>query len=206
MVTPAIVPRIWGGETAVILGSGPSLCQEDVDTCRGHAKVIAVKDAIQIAPWADALYGAGADQVRWWQRHGDTTLTTFPGLRYTLDPKAARWATVLRNTGETGLETDPSGLRTGKNSCYQAVNLAVHLGSTRILLLGVDMGHSPHGQKYFFGDRPPDQQVPSPWHAMLLLWDTIVAPLVALGVRVINCSRETALTCFLRQPLCEALG
>jgi hypothetical protein len=202
-VTVATVPRLWPGETVVILASGPSLCADDVDYCRGHAKVIAVKDAVQLAPWADVLYGCGADASRWWQHHGDT-LKAFGGLRYTLDPQAAKWATVLQHTGESGLETNPAALRTGKNSTYQAINLAVHLGAIRILLLGLDLAASPHGTKYFFGNRPAGQQRASPFDACLALFATLVAPLKALGVTVINCSRQTALTCFPRQPIQQA--
>ncbi len=203
MVTPPRVPRIWGGETAVILASGPSLCQEDVDACQGRARVLAVKDAIRLAPTADGLYGCDAS---FWARHEG--FPTFTGFKYSIDPRAGRWPAVivLRNTGESGLERDPSGLRTGRNSTYQAVNLAVHLGASRVLLLGLDMGHSPCGPKYFFGHRPSDQQVQSPWASMLLLWPTLVAPLLALGIAIVNCSRVTAVTCFPRQSLREALA
>lgn len=201
----ATVPRLWPDATAIVLASGPSLCAEDVDWCRGRAKVIAVKDAIRLAPWADVLYGCGADASRWWQHHGDS-LADYAGLRFTLDPAAAKWATVLQNAGESGLERNPTALRTGKNSSYQAINLAVHLGAVRILLLGLDMSQSPHGQKYFFGDRPHPMQRPSPFDACLALFQTIVAPLAALGVTVINCSRQTALTCFPRMSLQAALA
>ncbi len=203
MVTAPIVPRIWGGATVVLLASGPSLTPEDVASCRGRATVLAVKDAIRLAPWADGLYGCDAS---FWHRHQG--FPTFAGLKYSIDPNAARWpgVTILRNTGERGLELDPTGLRTGRNSSYQALNLAVHLGASRILLLGLDMGHSPCSPKYFFGDRPSDQQQASPWASMLELWPTLVAPLAALGVEVINCSRVSAVTAFPRLALHEALA
>lgn len=204
-MTVATVPPLWPGATAVILASGPSLCAEDVDYCRGRAKVIAVKDAVQLAPWADVLYACGADASRWWQHHGDC-LKDFAGLRYTLDPAAAKWATVLQNGGESGLETNPAALRTGKNSSYQAINLAVHLGAIRILVLGLDLAASPHGHKYFFGNRPAGQQRPSPFDACLALFATLVAPLRALGITVINCSRQSALTCFPRMPVAQAFA
>ena len=190
----ARVPRAWDGETVVILASGPSLTVEDADYCRGKARVIAVKDAIRLTPFADCLYGCDANF--WVGHHG---FPTFSGLKYSIDPVAAAQAGVplLRNTGETGLELDPSGLRTGMNSTYQAVNLAVHLGVRRMLLLGVDMGHSPHSAKYFYGDRPRGQR-PSPFHAFMLKFQTIAGPLQDLGIEVINCSRQTALACFPR--------
>lgn len=201
----ARVDRIWPESTVVCLGSGPSLTAEDVESCRGRAKVIAIKDAIQACPWADVLYGCGRDASRWWQHYGEQ-LATFPGLRYTLDPVAAPWAQVLRETGAHGLELDPSALRHGQNSGYQAINLAVHLGAKRIVLLGYDMGHSPHGVKYFFGNRKRVPQVPSPFASFLLAFETLVAPLAQLGIRVLNASRQTALAMFPRVSLDEALA
>ena len=44
------------------------------------------------------------------------------------------------NTGEEGLELDPTGLRNGQNSAYAAINLAVHMGARTVVLLGVDAG------------------------------------------------------------------
>jgi len=199
----ATVPRDWPDETAVVIGSGPSLTADDVEHCRGRARVIALKDAVQLAPWADVLYACGNDASHWWPRHGPSL--TFAGARYALEPYAVKWgARILRDTGEAGLETAPDGVRTGKNSAYQAVNLAVHYGVTRVLLLGVDMGHSPHSPKYFYGDRK--HQLPSPYGAMLALWPTLIEPLKTLGVELINCSRQTALDCFHRVPINEALS
>jgi hypothetical protein len=199
----ARVDRIWPESTIVCVGSGPSLTADDVASCRGRARVIAVKDAIQACPWADVLYACGLDASNWWGHYGDT-LASFPGLRYTLDPAATKWAQLLRNTGEFGLEPDPSGVRHGQNSGYQAINLAVHLGARRIVLLGYDMGHSPHGQKYFFGNRRHVIQVPSPFAKFIYAFETLVEPLARLGICVLNASRQTALTVFPRVPLEEA--
>jgi hypothetical protein len=196
----ASVPCRWPGDTFVCLGSGPSLTQDDVDACSSRARVIAVKDAIRLAPWADVLYGAGADVGNWWAQHGPC-LEDFAGLRYTLDPKASRWATVLRNTGFVGLETDPSGLRIGKNSGYQAINLAVHLGAKRIVLLGFDM----EGHDHFCGPHPDQRWRPN-YREFSAYFDTLVEPLNALGIRIINASRHTTLDCFERLSLEEALA
>lgn len=198
--TAATVPRAWVGETAVIIAPGPSLTADDVAYCRGKARLIAVKDAIRLVPFADCLYGCDAD---FWVLHKG--FPDFHGLKYSLDPgSAVVGAAILRNTGECGLELEPSGLRTGKNSTYQAINLAVHLGVRRIRLLGVDMGHAPHSPKYFYGDRPSGRR-PSPYHAFILQFQTLVEPLAELDIEVLNCSRVTALTCFPRVPLHEAL-
>ena len=200
---PAIVPKLWPGETVVCIGAGPSLTPEDVAYCRGRVRVIAIKDAIRLAPWADLFYCSGGEVVHtWWKHHGASL--SFDGPRYTLDPKASQYATVLQNTGMTGLETNPTGLRTGKNSGYQSVNLAYHLGAARVVLLGFDM-FADHGRLRWFGEHPYPSTQP-PFAEFLKCWPTIVEPLRAAGVDVVNASRKTALECFRRASLEKALA
>lgn len=199
----ATVPRLWDGETAVCVATGPSLTPADVEACRGRAKVIAIKDAIDLAPFADVLYGCGADSGQWWPRNGDR-LASFLGLRFTLDPVAARWAQVLKVGPETGLSHDPTTICHGRNSGYQALNLAVLLGATRILLLGYDMQPGPRGESHVHGDHPWRAQLP--FDAFLRDFASIVTPLAAAGVQVINCTRRTALTVFPQLTIEEALS
>lgn len=197
----ATVPRLWAGETVVCVASGPSLTQADVDLCRDRAKVIVVNDGYRMAPWAEALY---ACDFQWWRVHQG--VPSFAGLKFSIHPKAARFGVqVLRNTGPDGLETDPSGLRTGSNSGYQAINLAVHLGAARILLLGYDMQRTG-GKSHWFGDHPYGLQSRPALSLFVRHFATLVPPLRALGIPVINCTRETALTCFPRHPLEDALA
>jgi len=195
----ATVPRRYPGGTIACLGTGPSLTQADVDYVRGRATaVIAVNDAVKLAPWAEVLYAA---DTKWWYWHRtDQAVLGFQGLKIALTPSAQRFpgVQVLRNTGDAGLDLRPDCLRAGRNSGYQAINLAVHLGAARIVLLGYDMqgGH-------FFGHHP-DQSGP-PFALCLKRFQTLVKPLAAIGVEIVNCSRRTALTCFPCRPLEEAL-
>jgi hypothetical protein len=191
------VPKLWPGATIVCLGLGPSLTPEDVDACRGRARVIAIKDAVRLAPWADVLYSG---EIRWWRHYGPTL--TFEGLKFAIEKEAAKWATPLRNTGTTGLELDPTGLKTGLNSGYQAINLAVHLGAARIVLLGYDM-KDEGGKRHFFGQHPWPST--SMVNAFRPKFEGLVAPLAQLGIAVVNASRRTALECFPRMAIDEAL-
>lgn len=201
----ARVERLWPDSTIVCLGTGPSLTQADVDACRGRARVIAIKDAIRLAPWADVLYGAGADASKWWQRPDNQPwIQAFGGLKFALDPEVKRMATVLANGPMKGLSLDPTKLALGHHSGYQAVNLAALLGASRILLLGYDLkAHAVKGD-HFFGKHPRGN-TPC-YHLMSLCFDTLIEPLRALGIQVLNCSRDTALSTFPRVPLTEALS
>jgi hypothetical protein len=190
------VARLWPGATVVCIGTGPSLTLADVEACRDRARVIVVNNAYALAPWADVLYAA--DQ-KWWSWHKGAP--DFAGLKYTIHPtRTPSWPGLLalRNTGAQGLELQPDGLRTGYNSGYQAINLAVHLGASRIVLLGYDMSGD-----HFFGSHP-DKTKP-PFAQCLQAFTTLPGPLADAGVEVINCSRQTALTCFPRRPLAEVL-
>jgi hypothetical protein len=197
----AKVPKLWPESTIVCIGGGPSLTPEDVATVQGRAHVIAINDAYKIAPFAEVLYAADA---RWWRHHAG--VPSFKGFKYTLQAEARRWpgVQVLRNTGQSGLERDARGLKTGRNGGYQAINLAVHLGARRVLLLGYDMKSGGKGKSHWFGDHPWGSS--SPYGSFLRCFETIVEPLQQAGVTVINCSRQTALTAFQRMTIDEALA
>lgn len=190
----ASVPRLFPGQTIVCLASGPSLTKADVEFVRGKAPVVCVSDTYRLAPWANVLHSCDA---KWWNWHPQTV--EFQGLKYTLNKRLNRLDVErLKTTGHEGLELDPTGVRTGRNSGYQALNIAVHLGASRVVLLGYDM----HGD-HFFGSHP-DKSRP-PFAIASALWPTIVQPLIDAGVEVINATRNTALVCFRKMSLEEAL-
>lgn len=194
------VPKAWPGDTAAILATGPSLTADDVDYCRGKARVIVVNDAYTLAPWADVLYACDA---KWWKWHEG--VPTFAGAKWSLEHSAwSPYRTLypdvqrLRNTGANGLEHDPTGLRNGRNSGFQAINLAVHYGVTRIVLLGYDMQPSG-GKSHFFGEHPNNQKSPYPMFRRAM--ETLVKPLAKRGIDIVNCSRHSVLTCFRKADL-----
>ncbi len=190
------VPKLWPGSTIVCIGTGPSLTQADVDFCRDKARVIVVNDAYKLAPWADVLYAC--DQ-KWWTWHKG--VPEFAGLKYRLQghPNLFPNVQVLKNMGRIGLCLDPHGVMAGYNSGFQAVGVAVHLGAARIVLLGYDMGQQPKGPSHFFGEHR-DKTRP-PYAACIQAFRSLPAPLQAAGIDIVNCSRQTALGWFRKEPL-----
>lgn len=207
---PPLRPRVerrWPGKTIVCLATGPSLTASDVALVRGLAPVVAVNDAYRLAPWSDALVAADAS---WWHRHQG--VPDFAGEQWSIEHRTwdryrDRWPRVqrLRSTGAEGIETDPTGIRHGRNSGYLALGLAVHYGASRILLLGYDMGHRIGQPAHFFGAHPGAMNQRSPYPLFLSMFASAVAPLKALGIEVINCSRTSQMTCFPRMTLEAAL-
>ena len=188
--------------TFVLIGGGPSLTVEDVEYVRDRARVIVINDGYKLAPWAFALYAADSKWIEW---HDGAP--SFRGHKYSIESQQTTtrpgWA-VLRNTGYVGLDLEPKCLRTGFNGGYQAINLAVHLGAKRIVLLGYDMAPAPNGLGHWFGEHP-DGTV-SPYQQMREAFDTLVEPLAAEGISVVNSTRRTALTAFPCVPLDVALA
>lgn len=196
----AVIPRSWHGELVVCIATGPSLTADDVEYCRGRARVIAINNAYTLAPWADALYGTDA---RWWHWHKGCP--DFAGAKWSMNH--SQWnghkvlypdVQLLRNTGPDGLEHEPTGLKNGRNSGYAAVNLAYLYGATTIVLLGYDM-QRVKGRSHFFGEHPNGQT--SPYAHFRQRFSSLVKPLAKRGITVINCSRNSVLTCFPKAEL-----
>ena len=193
------VERLWPGETVAILASGPSLTQEDADYVRGKARVIAINTSYQMAPWADVLYAA---DEKWWR--WNKGVPEFHGMKYGLTKGSERYGvTVLRRGVDTGLSLNPAVLSAGKNGGYQAINLAVLLGASRILLLGYDMQMGPNGKGHWHPDHPNKSR--ANYQAFLSFFSTLVQPLKDAGVSIVNCTTRTALHAFPKMALREAL-
>lgn len=206
---PEILRR-WPDSTIVCVASGPTLTADDLAQVRGRAPVVAVNDAIRLAPWADVLYSSDRG---WWTFYDG--MPGFLGFKVSIGWKVgdatSLWRrpsiTVLRHTGTEGLEMDPTGLRSGWHSGYAAINLAVHLGARRIVLLGYT-GGSSRGKTHFFGRHPSGLQESSEanYTTFRRVYQTLVAPLAAAGVTVVNATPGTLITAFPCAPIADALA
>lgn len=183
-----------------ILASGPSQCQTDIDAVRGRGKVIAINNQVFAAPWADMLYSCDAS---WW-KHYDVQ---FDGERVSSDVHAKPYvhSVIPREAGD-GMGVH--GVRTGINSGYQAIQIAVWRGAKTIVLLGFDMQHGPNGEHHNHPDHPKhmgnfNRGVPE---TCAKKFPALAKDVAALGVRVVNCTRVTALKCFERMPLATFLA
>ena len=165
---------------------------------------------------ADHLYAA---DYHWWNFHCGDIARDFDGKCWSCDPSKegkrthSNWpkgstpeawgVTVLRClVGTTGLSTDANYVHSGGNSGYQAINLALHLGATRIILLGFDM-HCHSGLSHFFGDHPPNFISNTKYERFIAAYRTIKPE--QYGIEILNCSRETALDMFPRHNLEDVL-
>ncbi len=113
--------------------------------------------------------------------------------------------TSLFLSGQLGMEDDPAKLRHGSNSGYQAINLAVHLGAKKIILLGYDMHRE--GARDNWHDEPRPTSSPDKYaHSMLPHFASLVRPLAERGVEVVNATPGSALDAFPKATLEEVLA
>lgn len=203
----------WEPATTVIFAGGPSITEEDVEHVRrrwgesSEVRMIAVNESWRLCDVAHAVYGA---DPTWWQERGPTA-QQFQGERWT---QTENWEKgdaerlglkKIRSEPGTDISLDPSLIYQGSNSSFQAMNLAVLFGSRRIVFLGLDL--CADGDKTHWHVYPDKFKRQSPGYGIFKLSFEQAAPKLAkLGIEVINASRRTALECFPRMSIQEALS
>jgi hypothetical protein len=197
--TPWSAPAIWHGETVAILGGGPSLTLDQVASAKRFHR-IATNEAFRLDPnvevlcWGDMSWYA----LRWeelakhpaplkigWLKDSLPLPKTRPGI----DP---RWMRAERKS-PPAIQLYPDTIG-GLNTGHGAINLAMHFGAKRILLLGFDMtnarGYNWHVLHQFHAGDEKIRKFFVPQMEMA------AKELSSIGVEVINCSPGSALTCF----------
>lgn len=197
------VPPDWKGRTVAVLASGPSMSSAIAERVRAAAiPTIVVNSTVQLAPWADVLL---AGDRGWWTQCS-VLADSFNGLKVT-STASIRYPGLLYlvPTGPEGYDHEPNCVRTGGNSGYQAVHVAMRAGARRIVMCGVDLtlAHGVH----WHGPHPRLLGNPTPTTIELMRrrFATLVVPAKKIGVEIVNCSPISALQCFDRMSLDEAL-
>ena len=167
-----------------VLCTGPSMSQAVADSVR-HLRVIAVNQAYELAPWAEAL---AANDMGWW--HNNPKAREFEGRKFS----ANEIREVERVTGN-------GQVRSEHCSGVLALEVAKFLGATRVLLLGVDF----HGSHYF-GDytgtlRNTTEQRRGHHAKQFAVWGKANPQ-----VEILNCTPESKLACFPMARLEEVVG
>lgn len=189
-------------KTVVILAGGPSLTREDVEYVESaNVDIIGINDAYRICNKLTILY---ACDRRWWFHHY-ARVADLSFRKISLENAGYPRIEQMVNDGENGLSFEWPKLRTGKNSGYQAINLAILLGYKKLVLLGYDMQHTG-GKTHWHGDHPkPLNNSPicriNDW---IGLFNNMVKELPD-DMTIINATRGTALECFPRMDLKKAL-
>lgn len=149
------------------------------------------------------LYACDED---WWKKYLPEVSGSFKGELWTQDARAAKLYGLhhIASSDQPGLSKEDV-IYTGNNGGYQMINLSYLFGSARIVLLGFDMKYSSDGKKHWHGDHPGELNRDCPVRTWVKKMQVLAEHLKAEGIEVINATRETALECFPRLKLEDAL-
>ena len=221
---------LWVDYPVALLAGGPSLTPEHFEMVgearkADRVRVIAINDSYLLAPWADLHYAADAKWHAWHCAGIDK-----PALRLTAAEVRGRWLAfpgqkctiqncggltvdesvhVLRNKDfpahGDALSRDPGALATGRNSGFQALNLAILAGAKKVLLLGYDAKRGADGAPHWHGDHP-NPSPPAAFAEFRRAFSAAQRDIDEAGVQVLNCSMGSAIDTFQKVPLEEALA
>jgi hypothetical protein len=187
-------PGCWKGQTVVCIASGPSLTEADCEAVKASGlRTIVTNTTFKLCPWADVLF---AFDTAWLKHHRAEWTETFNG-------RVLCHTKVGKNLGATPLDGLP-WYRNHYNSGANAIGIAAASGAAKVVLLGYDCQRTG-GKTHWHGDHPKPLGNASSIAKWPKHFEGVAKNARQLGAEVVNCSRETGLTCFPRMPLEQAL-
>jgi hypothetical protein len=198
----------WSDRTVYLIGGGPSLSGFALKRLCGLGHCIGINQSMFSIPVAAGIsidHRFLKERTQELAEFAQTTqLYLAPGnlFWHAVDP--IEGAIYLRSEFEDGLSNTPDNLRTGGTSGYAALNLAVLKRARKIVLLGYDYGvidgrHHYHDEHFWH--KPGDQS----WPAWAKRFDSAAIQCRDLGIEVINASPRSAIECFPKMSIEEAL-
>ncbi len=196
-------PEIWPGQTVFIIGGGPSLLGMDLSPIHKR-RVIGVNQAYELGPWVDVLFFG---DFRWWRWNEDDIAERFGGLIVSC-AKAGhlhgipRIKMLARSNGHGIWTGAKNRVAWNLNTGGAAINLAVHFGAKRIVLVAFDMkqdqekglngGNNWHGKHGRFNTPKADI-----YEAKFLpTFEYIKKDLDELGIECVNATPNSELETF----------
>lgn len=200
-----IVPPMWKGKTAYILGGGPSLLGMDLcgdlESLLKSKRVIGVNNAFKFGSWVDICWFGDGKWFDW--NHKE--LAKYSGLKVTCNPsflteqRLFGYGVLVVGRGKSnGIETKKGYIAWNRTSGASAINFAYHLGVKRIVLLGFDM-HSDKGNHNWHKEhknRGANQLSYDPYERFLKPFPQIKEEADTLGIEILNATVESALAVF----------
>lgn len=188
--------NLWKNEIVVCIASGPSLKKEDCDLiAKSQLKTIVVNTSYQLCLWADVLF---AFDLKWWLYYDRlVSKSGFKGEKVTHSFNAQATMDI------TSLDKCEWFEHFG-NSGSAAISLAINTGARRILLLGYDCSLTAD-KPHWHGKHPEGFNNCKSINYWPKQFKNVSDFAKRKDVEIINCSRETTLTCFDRMDLLDAL-
>lgn len=190
----------------IIIATGASLTESDVDIATGDQSdkfIIAINNAYTVCPQSDVIWGGDA---RFWDWHYNDIWINETSRFLTISSDAAEKYNIEYVASKSGmfLNFDPERpIRQGYNSSFAALNWAILQGAKDIIFLGLDC--KPGKDKtHFFGEHPIAHR--SPYHLFIQAFEAAAKQLINTDIKIINCSPDSAVTCFEKKSISDAIG
>lgn len=208
-----MINPIYKGETAVIIGTGPSLTYDQIRKT-AHLKRFGANRAFEFG--LDVLHGCN---WQFWD-HYWPQIKDLPCDKWTTRPELEGKYPGLEYIEEVwidGLSTDPTKISAHHGTGPQLINIAYHYGITKMILIGWDMrfpgkvNRTTYKQpRHYFGE---DALTAKHWpmtgpegelDGLIMEMNTIKPE--NYGIEIINCTPGSAMHCFPMMDLENALA
>lgn len=207
--------------TIACIGTGPSLTLQQIESARDKGfALFGCNNTHQIVPDLAVLF---ATNSQWWDHYWgrDDSPREHRCEKWTNNRESAERYSLnyIRSWDAPGLSQNPKRIHHGHSSGFCLLNLAYLLGAERIVLLGYDMKYAPDyngrerqigsSPRHYFGEYPsallhwPKVSVKDGVHVDLVQQYASVA--MQGLVEIINCTPDSAITCFPMKDI-DALG
>lgn len=180
---------VHAGKRLFILASGPSLATLDLTRLK-HRLVMGLNRSFLVYP--DTHYNCTMDQ-----RLFDLYPTELSKTRQIFTLEGRPLGLPLRLLGSEGFSLDlATGIYSGYTVAYFAMQVALYLGFSELVYLGLDLQHD-QGQTHFFGtDFHSEHHEQTEFPRMHRMLEDGAHLLSTHGVRVYNCSPVSRLAGF----------
>lgn len=190
-----------------IVASGPSVTRQDVALLEGRLPTLAIKKNVELAPWAEVVYGCDHG---WWR--SVRGLPDYKGLKLAYSPKAqeygSRLVSIPDHANSDALRFAKVG-EVGGGGCsgFQALNLAVQFGAAKVLLLGFDCQDRSkvhwYGRNTWNGGGNPTS---SNFRRWIRAFEIAAQQLRERGIEVVNASPASDVKAFRKASVAETLN
>ena len=227
-----VIPKMWDGGECWIIGGGSSLprqfgvpeniidkVQKEIIPMSVYAKymeplydkhIIGTNIAYMLGNWVSVCYFCDLP----FYRNNKFKLLDFHNLKVTdtgnlpvRDSHIHINIKKLRRDNKYGLHPDRNCIRWNRNSGGGAIDLAVHFGAKRILLLGFDMKADEDGCTHFHSGLPSYQKptLDRTFTRFLKAFPFIAIDAKKVGVEILNVNPDSALPDFKKVRLEDVL-
>jgi len=194
------VPKLWPNSTVFIIGGGPSINDMDLNQLR-ELNTIICNTGFMAFPWAKVMYFGDCKVHTWisWEDGGRYAegFDNYTGLKVSCCPdtlRDSRIHTLYRR--RRGLTDEPRTVGWNCNTGASAVNLAMHLGAKKVVLIGFDLQQINGKSNFHNYNFIPDEDPISIYKKFMNFWPYVKESAEKFGLEIVNTTLNSKLDLF----------